>query len=95
MMKQIINGKQYDTDTAQIVATDRYWDGSNWDRNGRTTTLYRTRKGAFFLYHETRWQGERDHLEPVSQAEAMRRFEQLPEKEMSYEQAFGIEPEEA
>ena len=28
-MKKVIGGKSYDTETAQLVASDRYWDGSN------------------------------------------------------------------
>lgn len=94
-MKEIINGKLYDTKTAQLVATDKYWDGSNWDRNGRTKSLYKTKKGNFFLHRETRWQGERDRIESLIVEEAMQYYEDLPEREMTYVEAFGVEPEEA
>lgn len=94
-MKQIINGKLYDTEKAQEVASDHYWDGSNWDRRGRNTFLYKTAKGNFFLYHTTRWQGERDHIEAITEAEAKEYYEQLPEHEMEYEEVFGEHPEEA
>jgi len=40
-------------------------------------------------------QGERDHIEPVSPDEARQYYEDLPEHEMSYAEAFGEEPEEA
>jgi hypothetical protein len=95
MMRQIVNGKLYDTEKAQLVAHDRYWDGSNWERHGRNTYLYKTAKGSFFLYHTTLWQGERDYIEPVSKEEAKAYYEQLPEHEMEYEEAFGEPPEEA
>lgn len=94
-MKDIKNGLLYDTDTSEKVATNIYWDGSNWDRNGRSTTLYKTENGRFFLYHQTRWQGERDRIEPIDQAEAKIWYEDLPEWEMDYKDAFGIEPEKA
>lgn len=94
-MKRIINRMSYDTETAEEVATNKYWDGSNWDRNGRTTTLMRTKKGRFFLYTTTRWQGERDLIEPLDEEQAMAEYENLPEQSMAYAEAFGEEPEEA
>ena len=94
-MEQIVDGLRYDTVTATKVAHDRYFDGSNWERHGRNTYLYRTKAGRFFLHHTTLWQGERDHIEPVSPDEARQYYEDLPEHEMSYAEAFGEEPEEA
>ena len=94
-MQQIVNGLNYDTEKADLVAHDRYFDGSNWERHGRNTYLYRTKAGRFFLHHTTLWQGERDHIEPVSPDEARQYYEDLPEHEMAYEEAFGEAPEEA
>jgi len=94
-MEQIVNGKLYDTDKATLVASDRYFDGSNFDRHGRNTYLYKTKKGAFFVHHSTLWQGELDSIEPCTEAEAKVYFERLPENEISYFEAFGTEPEEA
>ena len=94
-MKQIIDRKEYDTDKAQLVASDRYWDGSNFERNGRNTYLYKTAKGNFFAMHTTQWQGERDTLEALTVDEAKDLYESLREREMSYEAAFGETPEEA
>jgi len=94
-MKQILNGKLYDTDKAQQVASNRYWDGSNWERHGRNTFLYRTAKGNFFLHHTTQWQGEREHIDAISEEEAKDYYEQLTEHELDYAEAFGEEPEEA
>jgi len=94
-MQQIVNGLKYDTEKATLIASDRYWDGSNWERKGRNTYLYRTAKGNFFLHHTTLWQGERQSIEPISQSEAMSYYEQLPERATEYKEAFGVEPEEA
>ena len=94
-MQQIIGGKRYNTETANGVANDRYWDGNNMERSGRNTYLYRTKRGSFFLEHTTCWQGERDVLEAITIDEAKRYYEELPEHEMSWEDAFGEEPEEA
>ena len=94
-MEQIINGLKYDTDAAALVASDRWWDGHNWDRDGRNTYLYKTPNGRFFVYRTSQWQGERDRIEPVSPDEARQYYEDLPEHEMSYAEAFGEEPEAA
>ena len=93
-MQEIIDGKRYDTETAELVTDDEYWDGSNWDRRGRNTYLYRTKKGAFFLYYTTRWQGERNSIRAIDIEEARVFYEQLPDRSMSYKDAFGDEPEE-
>lgn len=94
-MEQIIDGKKYDTEKAELVTSDRFFDGSNFERDGRNTYLYKTKKGAFFLHHTTLWQGERDSIEPCTEAEAKEYFERLSENEISYLEAFGAEPEEA
>jgi predicted metallo-beta-lactamase superfamily hydrolase len=94
-MKQIIDGKRYDTDKACLVASDRYWDGSNFERHGRNTMLYKTAKGAFFLHHTTQWQGERERIENITEEEAKGWYERLPEYELDFAEAFGEEPEEA
>jgi len=94
-MEQIIEGKKYSTKTGSLVASDRYWDGNNHDRRGRNTYLYKTPNGRFFVHHTTRWQGERDYIEAISESEARGYYEQLPEYEMGYAEAFGEEPEEA
>ena len=94
-MQQIINGLKYDTETAGRVASDRYWDGHNFERSGRNTYLYKTPNGRFFLYRSTLWTNERDHIEPVSPDEARQYYEDLPEHEMTYAEAFGDEAPEA
>ncbi|MBS3948389.1 MAG: hypothetical protein KGZ57_08835 [Dethiobacter sp.] len=94
-MRAVIDGKLYDTDKARMVASDRYWDGSNWERHGRNTMLYKTARGAFFLHRTTQWQGERESIEPLSMEEAKGYYERLPEYELDFAEAFGVEPEEA
>ncbi len=94
-MRRIINGKAYDTSKAQLVASDRYWDGNNFDRHGRNTFLYKTETGNFFLHRTTNWQGERDYIEPLTLEEAEWWYERLPEQDLHYEEAFGVAPVEA
>ena len=65
-MEQIVNGLKYDTEKADLVASNEYWDGHNWDRDGRNTYLYKTENGRYFLLHTSRWEGERDRIEPVT-----------------------------
>ncbi len=94
-MKQIINGKVYDTKTAELVASNDYWDGSNFDRNGRNAYLYKTSKGNYFVLRTSRWQGERDYIAVLSVGDAKALYERLPEHyDTEYKDVFGVEPEE-
>ena len=94
-MQAIINGKRYDTEKAELIAHNRYWDGHNFERQGRNQFLYKTKIGNFFLHTTTLWQGERDSIIPLDLVEAMSEYEKLPEQEIEYETAFELEPEEA
>ncbi len=88
-MERIIGRKKYSVKTATLIASDEYWDGSNWERHGRNTFLYRTPNGAYFTVNLTQWQGERDSLTPVTQEEAIELYENsLSEHEVSYSEAF-------
>lgn len=94
---RIINKKKYDVKTAILIAHDAYWDGNNFERQGRNTFLYKTPRDNYFYIKLTRWQGERDNLIPVSRDEAIELFENdLSEHETSYEEAFpGVMVEDA
>lgn len=92
---QIIDGIRYNTETAEIVATNEYWDGNNYERSGRNSHLYKSKKGWFFLGHSTCWEGERDIIEPISIGQAKEEYENFQEHEMEYEEAFDIAPKEA
>lgn len=95
-LKKVINRKLYNTETAVLLAGNDYWDGNNWERSGRNTFLYRTKKGAYFAVHLTCWQGEADHIEPITEGEAVELFEGMREQRVSHEDAFpGVEVEEA
>ena len=85
---QIINGKRYNTETATIIASNEYWDGSNYERGGTNEHLYRSPKGNYFVGHSTCRQGSRSYIEAISQEDAMRIYEELPEHECAYEEAF-------
>lgn len=87
--ERIIDRKRYSVKTSTLIAGDDYWDGNNYERSGRNTFLYRTPGGRYFTVTLTRWQGERDTLEPVSQEEAIYLYENaLPEHEVNYSEAF-------
>ena len=94
-MKATIDSKRYDTETAILIADDRYWDGHNWERRGKNKYLYKTKKGNYFVMVTTLWAGERDYLESLSKETAKRCFENLPEHEVEWEVAFGESPEKA
>lgn len=94
---RIVDRKRYSVKTAELIAHDAYWDGHNFERSGRNTFLYRTPGGAYFVVRLTKWQGERDTLEPLTQDEAIDLFENsLSEHEVSYAEAFpGVEVTDA
>lgn len=95
-MEAIIGGKRYRVSTAELLASDAYWDGHNFERKGRNTFLYRTPNGRYFKQIMTTFQGERSHLEALEPDVAKQLWEELPEQEMSIEEAFpGTEIEEA
>jgi hypothetical protein len=62
---------------------------------GTSTTLCKTRKGAFFALHLTCWQGSHDHIEVLDIEEAKALYENLRNHQMEYAEAFGCEPEVA
>lgn len=80
---------RYTTATATLLASDCYWDGHNWERQGRNTWLYRTPNGRYFIVTRTQWEGESDDLYPVTQEEAIELYEgRLSEHEVKYSEAF-------
>lgn len=94
-MKSVIGGRAYNTETATRIASDRYWDGSNLERNGRNEYLYKTKGGAYFTHNTSRWTGERDTITPLTKEEAIEAWERLPEKDIEFEEAFDTEVQEA
>ena len=95
-MTAVIDRKRYSTQTATLLAGNDHWDGSNYERHGGNSFLYRTTKGAFFAAHLTRWQGERDRIEPLTIDDAVTMYEGMTERRVAYAEAFpGIEIAEA
>lgn len=93
-MSKVIDGKRYTVKTATLIASNEYWDGSNFERSGTNTFLYRTPKGAFFEVYLTQWQGDRDKISPLSRDEAIKMYGELQEQIIEFEEAFDQEAEE-
>lgn len=88
-MTRIVNKKRYSTETATLLADDAYWDGSNFERHGRNTFLFKTPRGNYFTVTRTMWQGEQDSLQPVDLETARELYEgPLSNHAVSYEQAL-------
>lgn len=94
-MQKVIQGKRYSVATSQLIASDEYWDGNNFERSGRNTFLYRTRGGAYYQVNLTQWQGERETLQLLTRPEAIELYESLPEHQVEYDAAFDAVIEEA
>jgi hypothetical protein len=96
VMTAVIDRKRYSVQTATLLAGNDHWDGSNYERHGRNSFLYRTPRGAYFAVHLTCWQGERDSIEPLTVDEAVSMYEGMTEHRVDCEEAFpGVEIEEA
>jgi hypothetical protein len=88
------DGSVVDTDRAtQSWEEETDWDGRNhisratgsqWDHE----TLYRSRKGRYYVEHTSQWQGSRPHVEWLSPEAAARWLllmdEELPEDLAQY-----------
>jgi len=89
-MKYQIDGFVVNTEKATAYYTDtHFFDGSNqisyatrsqWENE----TLYRSRKGRYYIVHESQWQGSADRAWWVSQKEAAawlltNQYEEIPE----------------
>ena len=91
-MQRIIKGRRYRTDAAALIAHDAFHDGRNYERNGRNTFLFRTQRGNYFAQHQTRREGEQDHLEALQPEDALTLFDSLLVKTVPLETAFpGVE----
>jgi hypothetical protein len=93
-MSKVIDGKRYNVKTATLIASNEYWDGSNWERHGTNLFLYKTPRGAFFTVYLTQWQGDRDKIEPITREQAIKMYGDLPEQIVEFEEAFDQEAEE-
>jgi len=94
-MQRVVGGARYTVGKSDLIASDEYSDGSNLERNGRNTFLFKTEGGAFFRVNMTMWQGERDKITPVSEGVAIKLYEALPEHLEEYEETFGVVVAEA
>lgn len=83
MTSKVINGKRYNTETAEEIAS---WSNTadRRDFHQLEETLYRTQNGAFFLVGEggplskyarstgqNSWSGSSDNFTPLSRADAL------------------------
>ncbi len=94
-VNRIIAGKLYNTATADMVAHGFLVGGSEDDPLGRIQILYKTKRGDFFIFYESRWEDEIDCIEAVSEDEAHAFYGSLILQAMDYDEAFGFEPGEA
>lgn len=97
-MKKIINGKRYDTETAQLIGSAGY--SNRMDFNFWEEELYRKKTGEFFLYGEggpqskysrqtglNQWSGGKE-IKPLSLKQAQEWAEKYLDAD-EYEQVFG------
>lgn len=81
-MDRIVNGKKYDTRTADFIESDKEDNPTRW------VSLYRKKNGEFFSVHYTLWQGESDDLIPLDLEDAKLLAESLLDAD-GYETIFG------
>lgn len=97
-MKQIINGKKYNTETAEIIDSWNNGLGSN-DFNNLSETLYKKKTGEFFLEGEGgaatkysvysgNWSSGSSKIIPLTENEVREWLEEYSNAEI-YEKLFG------
>ena len=102
-MKQIINNRRYDTETAELLGSDSY--SNPRDFNHWTEKLYRKRNGEYFLYGEggpmsryaertgiNEWDGG-EKIMPLT-ADAARKWAEEHLDADDYEKIFGVVEED-
>ena len=88
-MYRIVDGVRYSVAKATLLADDAWWDGHNYERQGRNRFLYRTPKGRYFVVTLTCWQEEHDNLRPMMMEDALQLYEdELLEHYVDHEEAF-------
>lgn len=80
-MKKIINGRKYDTETAELIFKDEM-------HHERRTSLYKKKTNEFFVFHETCWQNEEDWIEPIPE-NAAKEIVEIHCDVDTYERLFG------
>ena len=85
-MKQVIDGKLYNTETAQEIAEDHHDEPQGWSE-----TLYRTKKRTWFLLRDAEYTIT---LIPFTAGEALRWLERHASADTALEH-FGATVEEA
>jgi len=69
-----VNGKKFDTEKAELVASSKmpYRDAGYDMGTGRWRKLYRTKKGNWIFVYVSCWQGSRNYAELISEEEAQK-----------------------
>ena len=95
-MRAIFDRLVYDTEKSEIIASDAYWDGKNWERKGTNTFLFKTAKGRFFKQFLSANPQEPSYLKPLSESEALTLYSNLKVKTVKFNEAFpNIELQDA
>ncbi len=69
-----------------LLACDARWSGENWTRGNLFNFLYKSRRNTFFLLTDS------VTISVLTNEEARRKYDELPEKIQSAVQAFKSEP---
>ncbi len=73
-MKAVFDGCLYEVsgkDDPNLIASDTYYDGKNFERKGRNKFLFKTLNKRYFMQHRTTNPNEEDYLKPLTQDEAI------------------------
>lgn len=92
-MRQTIDGKLYDTETATRVAGNQRCSEHDLWRKGCNTFLYKTQEDNFFVLYEIPWLRKKDRIEPLGVKTAIILYERLPKQEKTWKEVFGKGPE--
>jgi len=87
-MSKIFGLWRYDTDKSELIASDAYHDGNNWERGGTNTFLFRTPTGRYLMQYLTTRPDETDFIQPLYLDDALTLWFELDKKYVEFEVAF-------
>lgn len=81
-------GHQPGVEHSILIAQDEVWSDPYFEYPGQRRYLFRTSAAQYFVLHQTAWQLERDWLEVIPRAEAVRLYTEMAVHEIGFEEAF-------
>ena len=95
-LDDLIDGLEYTTEGALLIAGNDWWDGATYERKGTNRFLYRSPAGRYFLVLLSCNRGEAPwSIQPIGMPGAVLEWRELKERRVEASAAFpdlNLEP---